>query len=140
MPFDGCGPNAPRPLILSRQTNNRPLQMPPATTSLKFKSEGGSLPEARRMAPARIHRPSSSSPAPRSPVDISRRQLLAGAGAAALLLEQRSVRAQPAPGRTTVFAHTTIVTVDTVQNDVALAVEGDKIAAIGPTETVLMNH
>ncbi len=35
------------------------------------------------------------------------------------------------------FAHTTVVTVDAVQNDVALAVEGDKITAIGPTDAIL---
>src|SRR4029077_4564528 len=34
----------------------------------------------------------------------------------------------------------TVVTVDAVQNDVALAVEGDKIAAIGPTEKILQTH
>ena len=33
-----------------------------------------------------------------------------------------------------VFANTTVVTVDGVQNDVALAVDGDVIAAIGPTD------
>src|SRR5437667_436974 len=39
-----------------------------------------------------------------------------------------------------VFARTTVVTVDAVQNDVALAVVGDKIAAIGPTDTVLRTY
>lgn len=41
---------------------------------------------------------------------------------------------------TTVFTHATVVTVDagqTVLHDAALAVEADKIAAIGPSETVL---
>ena len=41
---------------------------------------------------------------------------------------------------TTVFTHTTVVTVDpgqTVLYDAALAVDDDKIAAIGPTEVVL---
>lgn len=41
---------------------------------------------------------------------------------------------------TTVFTHTTVVTVDpgqTVLHDAALAVDGDKIAAIGPTDDVL---
>jgi 5-methylthioadenosine/S-adenosylhomocysteine deaminase len=80
------------------------------------------------------HRPSSG----RS-VDLSRRQLLAGAGAgaAALFLEQRGLQGQAPPGRTVVFAHTTVVNVDAVQHDVALAVAGDKIAAIGPTDTLL---
>jgi cytosine/adenosine deaminase-related metal-dependent hydrolase len=38
---------------------------------------------------------------------------------------------------TVVFTHTTVVNADSVQNDVALAVEGQTIAAIGPTESVL---
>ena len=44
---------------------------------------------------------------------------------------------------TTVFTHTTVVTVDpgqTVLYDVALAVDGDTIAAIGPTEAVLQAY
>ncbi len=44
---------------------------------------------------------------------------------------------------TTVFTHTTVVTVDpgqTVSHDVALAVDGDTIAAIGPTEVVLQSY
>ena len=47
---------------------------------------------------------------------LSRRELLAGAGAsaAALLLESNGATAQPAPGRTVVFANTTVVTVDEV--------------------------
>ena len=43
----------------------------------------------------------------------------------------------------TVFTHTTVVTVDpgqTVLHDVALAVDGDKITALGPPETVLQSH
>lgn len=82
------------------------------------------------------------SPAPslsvrRSP-HISRRQLIAGAGAgaAALFLEHRGLQAQAPPGRTIVFAHTTVVNADAVQHDVALAVDGDRIVAIGPTDTV----
>jgi len=71
--------------------------------------------------------------------NISRRQLLAGvsAGAAALLLDSRSATAQSPPANTIVFTHTTVVNVDLVLNDVALAVQGDAIAAIGPTEEVL---
>jgi 5-methylthioadenosine/S-adenosylhomocysteine deaminase len=74
--------------------------------------------------------------------DISRRELLsaAGAGAAALWLEQRGVEAQPAPGRPVVFSHTTVVTVDAVQDDVALAVEGGTIAAIGPSDAILQRY
>jgi len=75
-------------------------------------------------------------------VDLSRRELLAGAGAgaAALLLNQATAQAQPAANRTVVFANTTVVTVDHVQDDVALAVEGDRIAAIGPTEQILQKY
>jgi 5-methylthioadenosine/S-adenosylhomocysteine deaminase len=70
---------------------------------------------------------------------ISRRRLLtaAGAGAAALLVEQRGVDAQQPAGRTVVFSHTTVVTADAIREDVALAVEGDRIQAIGPTEAIL---
>ena len=73
---------------------------------------------------------------------ISRRQLLAGAGAgaAALLGNQRGVQAQPPPGRTIVFTHTTVVNVDAVQDDVAVAIAADRIAAIGPTDTVLRTY
>ncbi len=75
---------------------------------------------------------------PRSTINFSRRELLAGAGAgaAALLLEQSGLRAQATSSRTVVFAHTTVVNVDAVQDDVALAVEGDKIVAIGATDTL----
>jgi cytosine/adenosine deaminase-related metal-dependent hydrolase len=74
--------------------------------------------------------------------DISRRELLtaAGAGAAALWLEQRGVEAQPAPGRPVIFSHVTVVTVDAVQDDVALAVEGSTIAAIGPADAILQRY
>jgi len=72
---------------------------------------------------------------------ISRRELLAGAGvsAAALLLEQRGLQAQTS-NRTVVFTRTTVVNVDAVQDDVALAVQGDRIAAIGPTDAVLRSY
>jgi 5-methylthioadenosine/S-adenosylhomocysteine deaminase len=76
---------------------------------------------------------------PRSTTHISRRELLAGAGAAALLLDQRGLGAQPAR-RTVVFAHTTVVNVDAVQDDVALAVDGDKIVAIGATDALLRTY
>jgi len=42
--------------------------------------------------------------------------------------------------RTVVFSHTTVVTVDAVHDDVALAVEGDKIMAIGPIDTILKTY
>jgi hypothetical protein len=91
------------------------------------------------MPRSTLHRSPSPSQSPHSPVNISRRQLLAGAGAgaAALLLEQGGLQAQATSSRTVVFSHTTVVTVDAVQNDVALAVDGDKIVAIGPTDTIL---
>ena len=78
----------------------------------------------------------------RNAADISRRQLLAGAsaGAAALFLGRGGVEAQAPAGSTVVFSHTTVVDVDAVQNDVALAVEGDKIAAIGPTDQILPRY
>jgi len=74
--------------------------------------------------------------------NLTRRELLAGAGAgaAALLLDRRDSEAQPPPGRPIVFARTTVVTVDAVQNDVALAVVGDTIAAIGPTDSILRTY
>jgi 5-methylthioadenosine/S-adenosylhomocysteine deaminase len=76
------------------------------------------------------------------PVNLSRREWLAGAGAgaAALLLEQGGVQAQAPATATVVFAHTTVVTVDAVRDDVALAVQGDTIAAIGPTEQLLRSY
>ena len=72
--------------------------------------------------------------------NISRRELLAGAGAAVLLLDQRGLEAQPPSGTTVVFTHTTVVNVDAVQDDVALAVAGDRIAAIGPTDQILQTY
>jgi len=73
------------------------------------------------------------------PTDLTRRELLAGAsaGAAALLLQPGSSQAQPTAATTVVFANTTVVTVDDVRDDVSLAVTGDTIAAIGPTDQVL---
>lgn len=78
---------------------------------------------------------------------LTRRQWLAGAGlgAAATLLEAAGARAQtraqtpagPQTGRPVVFTHTSVVTVDGSQDDVALAVEGATIAAIGPTDEIL---
>ena len=91
---------------------------------------------------------SAASPDPDRPSSstLSRRQLLAGAGAgaAALLLEPRDPRAhvlsRPTSSEqsaTVVFTHTTVANADTVQDDVALAVEGQNIVAIGPTDAVL---
>lgn len=69
---------------------------------------------------------------------LTRRELLAGAGAAAaLLLERDGLQAQTPPASTVVFAHTTVVTADRVRDDVALAVQGDTIAAIGDSDRIL---
>jgi 5-methylthioadenosine/S-adenosylhomocysteine deaminase len=93
------------------------------------------------MPKSTLHR-SLSAQSSRSPVNLSRRQLLAGAGAgaAALLLEQSRLEAQAPSSRTVVFSHTTVVTLDAIQDDVALAIEGDKIAAIGPTNAILRTY
>ncbi len=79
---------------------------------------------------------------PRSNANVTRRQLLAGAGAgaAAILLEKGGVQAQAPPDRPIVFSHTSVVTVDAVQDDVALVVEGGRIAAIGPTDSILRTY
>lgn len=85
--------------------------------------------------------------APETPT-LTRRELLtgAGAGAAALLLDPaalearvRSPRRRP-QSETVVFANTTVVNPDAVQRGVALAVEGQRIVAIGPTDTVLASY
>lgn len=94
------------------------------------------------MAKSTTRRSSSPSQSPRSSVNLSRRELLAGAGAgaAALLLEQSGVQAQATQSGTVVFSHTTVVTGDADRaalSDVALAVNGDTIVAIGPTDPIL---
>jgi len=73
---------------------------------------------------------------------VTRRELLAGAGAgaAALFLEGHGLEAQTPAGRPVVIAHTTVVNVDAVQDDVSLAVAGDRIAAIGPADAVLRTY
>lgn len=80
-----------------------------------------------------------------SSLDLTRRQLLAGAGAgaAAMFLESTGVQAQtprPLAARPIVFTHTTVVTVSGQTDDVALAVDGGVIAAIGPTDQVLTRY
>jgi 5-methylthioadenosine/S-adenosylhomocysteine deaminase len=79
---------------------------------------------------------------PRATPAISRRQLLAGAGAGAvaMLADRQPLRAQPGQTRPIVFSHTTVVTVDLVHDDVALVVDGDRIAAIGQTDAVLKTY
>jgi len=76
------------------------------------------------------------------PASISRRQLLAGAGAgtAALLLHRATLQAQPGNARAFVFRNTTVVNPDVVLNDAALAVVGTTIAAIGPSEQILQSY
>ena len=75
--------------------------------------------------------------------NLSRRELLIGAGSAGLLLKSSQLNAQPASSKSgqqasaVVFANTTVVNPDTVQNNIALAVEDSEIVAIGPTEQVL---
>ena len=81
---------------------------------------------------------------PSSPV-LSRRDLIAGAGAgaASLLLAEPGLGAWPQPAAqspTVVFANTTVVNADAVQTGVALAVEGQHIVAIGPTDAVLPSY
>ena len=71
---------------------------------------------------------------------LTRRQVLAGAGAAALFFEPSGVEVQATPSRVVVFSHTTVVTGDTDRaalSDVALAVNGSTIMAIGPTDPIL---
>ena len=63
----------------------------------------------------------------------------AGAGAAAWLLQGAPIEAQPGT-RPIVFRNTTVANPDLVQDDVALAVVGDTIAAIGPTPPVLQAY
>ena len=82
----------------------------------------------------------SSSQSSRKEGTFSRRQMLAGAGAAAFLLRQRDLRAQATSSRTVVFAHTTVIGPDGVQDDVALVVEGDRIVAIDPTDQALETY
>ena len=74
--------------------------------------------------------------------NITRRTWLAGAGAglAASLLDRRDLQAQGSTGSVVVFSHTTVINADNVQNDVALAVEGNTIAAIGGTDDVLKRY
>jgi cytosine/adenosine deaminase-related metal-dependent hydrolase len=78
----------------------------------------------------------------KDPITLSRREWLAGAGVgvAAMLLNQQAVDAQAPQPRTVVFTRTTVVNVDSVQRDVAVAVVGDLIAAIGPTEQIVTSY
>lgn len=79
---------------------------------------------------------------PSGSLTLSRRQMLAGlgAGAGALLVKPGGVQAQAPPTTPVVFSHTTVVTHDAVHDDVALAVQGNTIAAIGATDAVLKTY
>ncbi|MCI5105905.1 MAG: twin-arginine translocation signal domain-containing protein, partial [Pseudomonadales bacterium] len=73
---------------------------------------------------------------------LSRRQLLAGAGAAvgASMLPGADILAQNNSSDTVIFTHTTVVSNDAERRtlkDVALAVDNGLIAAIGDTDEVL---
>jgi cytosine/adenosine deaminase-related metal-dependent hydrolase len=70
---------------------------------------------------------------------LNRRELLTGAtlvAAGTLLADGTKAAALPAGG-TVVFTHTTVVNADQVRNDVALAVQGNRIVAIGPTQEIV---
>ncbi|HTM30238.1 MAG TPA: amidohydrolase family protein [Vicinamibacterales bacterium] len=73
---------------------------------------------------------------------LNRRELLAGAGAtaAALAFDTSVGLAQATQSRPVVFTNTTVVTVDEVRNGVALAVQGGRIAAIGPNDEVMKQY
>jgi 5-methylthioadenosine/S-adenosylhomocysteine deaminase len=73
------------------------------------------------------------------PLNITRRDLLAGASisAAALLLTPSGARAEDSARRPVIFTHTTVVNPDVVLEDVALVVNGDRIAAIDHTDRML---
>jgi cytosine/adenosine deaminase-related metal-dependent hydrolase len=76
------------------------------------------------------------------PAGLTRREILAGAGAgaAALLFDPSPLQAQASAARPIVFRNTTVVNADAVQHDAALAVVGDIIAAIGPSDAVLSSY
>ena len=91
---------------------------------------------------------SSAPPHPSDDASLTRRELITGAGlgAAALLVHPSRLEAFVSPPRrtaqsaATVFTNTTVVNADAVQHDVALAVEGQTIVAIGPTDEVLRSY
>src|SRR5688500_14798201 len=56
------------------------------------------------------------------------------------MLDSSGVSAQQPAGRVVVVANTSIINPDSVQDDVALAVQGDRIAAIGPTVDMLAKY
>ena len=74
--------------------------------------------------------------------NITRRELLGGAAAtaAALAVDPGVFVAQTNAPRAIVFRNTTVVNPDLVQDDVALAVVGDTIAAIGPSDQIMKSY
>jgi len=92
------------------------------------------------MPTSKTHRlPLTSSPTSGA---IGRRQLLTGAGAtaAAFVLERHGVEAQTQARPAVVFSNTSVVNADAVRDNIALAVQGDRIAAIGPTDAILRSY
>jgi cytosine/adenosine deaminase-related metal-dependent hydrolase len=89
-------------------------------------------------------RTSSTSDSSLGSLSLTRRELLAGAGAGAAVLMLDPLGAQvPQTARSAgpyIFTHTTVANPDAVQNDVALAVVNDRIAAIGPTDPILASY
>lgn len=76
-----------------------------------------------------------------SEASISRRELLAtaGAGAASLLFDRRDAVAQGGGG-SVIFTHVDVANPDAVQRDVALVVENSRIVAIGPTDELRQKY
>ena len=102
------------------------------------------------MPPARAPNSLPPSHSSSSPAHLTRREWLAGAGAgtAAVLLNEHPLAAAARAGArppaqevgTVVFTNTTVANPDAVQDHVALAVVGDRIAAIGQTDEVLADY
>src|SRR5687767_6712625 len=57
-----------------------------------------------------------------------------------MLLERPGAHAQQPTGRAVVFTNTSVINVDSVQDDVAVVVQGDRIAAIGATDAMLKQY
>lgn len=74
--------------------------------------------------------------------NFTRRQWLlgTGAGAAAILLDPQDGRAQAPSTGTVVFANTSVINADSVQNDVALVVQSGRIVAIGASDRILQTY
>jgi cytosine/adenosine deaminase-related metal-dependent hydrolase len=57
-----------------------------------------------------------------------------------MLIARSGAQAQGSATRAVVFSHTTVINPDSVQRDVALAVDAGRIAAIGETDQLLKNY